>query len=144
MSRWNEYVCNKICGAASSVFILFDLLLILRIFSISFNIETGGTIKGTIWFLIVGFGLATARSLFKGYRLIRRGIKEEEEVIKLPADMFWTYFVNYPVILSLIYILGNFLRDYKNYPSYMCCAILFALGFFVDDIFHRPLDIFRP
>lgn len=103
----------------------------------------------SIYPLMVGFFLATARSCYKDCLLFKKEEKDQEDIKEIRKKLakpfwawFWTYFVNYLIILSLIYILGNFLRDYKDYPVYVCWAIIFGLGYFVDDVFRRPLAIF--
>lgn len=79
--------------------------------------------------------MATARSLYKGWRDIKSGREIQERVIKDPADMRWIYYFNYPLILSLIYILATyFLREA---PLYVYRTFLFGLGFYVDHIFLR-------
>ena len=141
---WNEYLWNKIFGAVSSSFLLLIFLFIFIFFHIDIEKESirpliAGFGNGSIYFLIAGFGVATARSLFKGYRLIKTGKEKEEDVIKLPDDMKWTYSVNYPIILSFIYILGSyFLREQ---PSYVYRAILFGLGFYVDVVFEKNISL---
>jgi len=149
MSKWNEYVCNKIYGFVSSSVLLF-LLQFLFIFTdilfsekfLSEKVSTdplvAGIVKGSIYYLIGGFLVATLRSLYKGYRLIRRGKVKEEDVIKFVPDMRWTYYVNYPVILSLIYILASYFL--KEQPFYVYRTILFGLGFFVDVVFEKNIS----
>jgi len=156
MSKWKKYVWNKIYGFVSSSVLLFIFLLIFTkiLFAVIWPSDKflgekvltdpliAGIVKGSICYLIAGFLVATLRSLYKGYRLIRRGKVEEEDVIKFVPDMRWIYYVNYPMILSLIYILATYFLREK--PIYIYRTFLFGLGFYVDNIFHRPLDILKP
>jgi len=141
---WGRYLRNKIFGAISSLFILIILqfLMILLhsdIEKVSIYPLIKGIINGSVVFLMAGFGMAIARSLYKGCRDIKSGRKTQEQVIKDPADMKWTYCVNYPLILSLIYILGtHFLREA---PLYVYRTILFGLGFYVDVVFEEIVSI---
>jgi len=152
MPKWKKYFWNKIYGFVFSSLLLFSLQFIL-IFTgflssdkfvgekVLTNPLIVGIVKGSIYYLIAGFLVATLRSLYKGYRLIRRGKVEEEDVIKFVPDMRLIYYMNYPMILSLIYILATYFL--RKEPIYICRTLLFALGFYVDNIFHRPLDILK-
>lgn len=147
LRMWKRFLLRKVFLSLLSV--LFFLLLsgiYLSYFSAiegTFYLLTSGIVKGPLY-LIAGFFLATLRSLYKGCRSIKTEEKKEEQVAKPFSDMWPSYFVNYPMTLSLIYILGNHFLG--NRPDYILRAILFVLGFGVDSIFYlitHPGDLLK-
>jgi hypothetical protein len=115
--------------------------------------------------LIFGFLGAAIRSYYKECRCLKRAKelekKAEKEVEKADElrkkakqsrekiepkhwkDMLWTYMVNYTIILSSIYIVVGYHLNFVN-RNILFGAILFGLGFFVDNVFLRPLGLLRP
>lgn len=101
--------------------------------------------KIPIYPLLLGFSLASARSLVKMCFLLKKekSEKEEKEIEKKLTKSFWawfwTYFVNYPVVLILAHILGVYFS--RNCPYYISYAILFGSGFFIDTIFEKNINL---
>ena len=148
--KMKNYFLRKWFFPFISLGLLFSVCLILKILSYP------------IIFLAIGFYLAAIRSLYKECRLLKRvkelekeaekgkELREKAEQLRKQVepkhwgDMIWTYAFNYFIILSLIYIIiGYYLKFVNIGRTVFACAILFGLGFFVDDVFHRFINIFR-
>ena len=146
LGTWSEFLKNKIFGATISSGLLFFSQFILVYLYLNTEEKKElivplikGIVNGSFFFLILGFAVATARSLYKGCRDIKMKREEPKKVIKDPRDMCWTYYVNYPIILTLIYVLGaHFLRQQ---PLYVYWTILFGLGFYVDIVFEKIVSL---
>ena len=124
-----RYCWGKIIGPFLSLLLFINVYL--RTYCSLFN----NVIKGSIYPLIGGFILAAIRSWVRDC-LIDRDKKKPIGV------MLWPYFINYPLILTLVYVIGSYVLAGKQ--SYISSTIFFGLGFFIDEIFHRPLDYLRP
>jgi len=125
-NRW-RYFFGKIIGPGLSI-VLFVHVYLKAYYSLFNNV-----IKGPICPLIGGFILAAIRSWVRDCLIY----KDEKSI----GDMLWPYFINYPLILTLVYIIGSyFLAGEKPYIS---STIFFGLGFFIDEIFRRPLDFLK-
>jgi len=127
---------------------LGELLLICLIFPSYFIIP-----------LALGFILAAVRSLFKEWSFLKWAEELEREGKELEKaralrdkvqpkplrNMLWTYMVNYPVLLVLIYIVLGYYLNYVDINKVVfSCGILFGFGFFIDAVFTRFIEIFRP
>ena len=86
--------------------------------------------KEIIFAVVLGFFFATIRSSWKKLREIRPKPKDL-------FDLLPSYIINYPIILSLIIIMGNYYCKIKGESIHgdVSFAILFVLGFFVDRVF---------
>jgi len=135
-----QYFNYKCIGPFISLVFAF---ILVSIFSLIFCRPIIVIIKESICrFLAVAFGflLAAGRSWIKDWRLIEDGKKEPKPRI----DMLWPYFINYPLTLTFIYVLGSYFLD-KQEPC-VSWAILFILGFGVDSIFYlitHPGDLLQ-
>lgn len=109
--------------------------------------------------LAFGFILAAVRALFKEWSLLKwakelekesKELKRAEDLRhkvqpKLVRNMLWTYMVNYPALLVLIYIVLGYYLNYVDISRVVFSwAILFGFGFYIDDVFSRFIEIFRP
>ena len=147
----NEYITEKRRYFRRKVIFTFLCLLFLYLLwkmCVLYYINSIFT-KVPVYPVMAGFFVASVRSIFKMCLLLRKEKKDEKDEKEIEKKFTkpccawcWTYFVNYPLILGLIYILGTYFS--RNHPCYISYSILFGLGFFVDDVFNRPLDFFRP
>lgn len=117
----------------------FISLFLLCLVFILCRVEAEGAFYRLIA-VILGFLLVAVRSYLKEWRLLEREKEKEQDLIKAPIDMFWPYFINYPIILSSIYILGSYFLENRGYPNCVVWAILFLLAYFVDIVWEKIGD----
>ena len=120
-NRW-RYFCGKIIGPGLSI-VLFIYVYLKAYYSLFNNV-----IKGPIYPLIWGFILAAIRSWVKDCLIDKKK--------KSIGALLWPYFINYPLTLTVIYVLGSYLLNKKEPEPYISWTILFILGFGVDSIFY--------
>ena len=124
-------------------FISLVLLGLVFAFCLIFRSPIVVNIKESLFRLLavtLGFLFAAVRSWIKDWRQNEKIERKEEEGKprrKAPIDMFWTYLVNYPILLSSIYIMGSYFLEKKGYPLCVIWTILFLFAYFVDIVWEK-------
>ncbi len=121
-----------------------SIILLILVFAsyLIFRSPVVAKLKEAIFRLLavmLGFLFAAARSWIKDWRAIENG----KNVTKPRIDMIWPYSVNYPILLSSIYILGSYFLDKKSYPDCVIWTILFLLAYFVDIVWEEIKGLLR-